>query len=271
MHCDMMQQYVRTRHGSMAGLPWLRTALAGVVNYTTPQISGDVMPSFWEAIQAASGANAMGVIRFDGRLNLEKDTTTNNQGAVFVHAAERTTGYDLSVVADNAGNSADIKKVYWLPWKNRSAEKVLLTDLNNSGCDYFLTSMLSGCRFVATEFYVAHISNEQGISDSSVTTTREGRDLAEGPLLAPSKPTEAHGYSESRRKLSISPLPVGESASRGLEAIAKHDIIASYQRGDKAGVGSALVLGYKVGEEWTYKWLKFTAGANSPEGTWAIL
>jgi hypothetical protein len=222
------------------------------------------MPNFWTAIEAANGANAMGVIRLCGALDLEGGAL-NPQGPVWVHAGERSgnePGYDLTPVANNDAGSDEIKQVYWLPWKNRSVEKVLNSKLDSSNCRYFLTSMLTGCRFVATDTLVAHVSNEQGTAQEP-TTNQAGRDHAESGILM--EPLATH-----RRKLSISAVQP-EPEKNGMNWGDDWDIVHSYQRDGKVGAGSAFVIGYKTHAGWTYKWLKHLENKNRPSGTWSIL
>lgn len=216
------------------------------------------MAGFWDDVKAANGENTMGVITMAGELANEKGDT-NAQGARWISATASATpvpvGYTLTIVADKANNSAETKYAYWLPWKNISVEKVMMSALNASGCDYFLTSMLTGCRFVATDIYVAHISNEQA-SGQDITTTQQARDAVETPLMM------KVGH---RRKLSIT-----AQDKRGIDWTGE-DTISSYKRSADLQTGSAFVIGYKDEGAWKFKWLKHSLGENFPDGVWSIL
>ncbi|MFZ6644926.1 hypothetical protein ACO0LO_04375 [Undibacterium sp. TJN25] len=246
-----------------------------------------MMPSLWDEVPGLVGENTLGVIMFNGKLR-DQRSETNAKGAVWINAARREngTGYDLSMADGNPENSTHIKQVYWLPWKNLSVESVLVRELNLTPCQFFLTSTFSGCRFVVTDTYVAHIANEQPPSMGEARNRQIDRDNAESSLQMPVNDDDAPSV---RRKLSISPFPLPppvkkESKSsgsdsedeapvntgRGRDLIFGWDVIASYQRGAKLGAGMAMVIGYKEGNEWTYKWLKME-GENSASGQWATL
>ncbi|RDK02459.1 hypothetical protein DLM46_12765 [Paraburkholderia lacunae] len=115
------------------------------------------LASFWSEVKAATGNNTLGVIRMTGLLDAER-SRTNPAGPLPVSATSVLGGYELGNVEPH--QKGDVQQVYWLPWKNQSCEYVPMTTLTESGCRYFLTSMLTGCRFVVTETYVAHISTQ---------------------------------------------------------------------------------------------------------------
>ena len=217
------------------------------------------MANFWTSIKAANGVNAMGVIALHKKLGQEGGSD-NPQGIRVIRATERIggqPGYDLTNLGDDEPTSADVKEVYWLPWMQCKVEKVTLADLNNSGCNYFLTSMLDGCRFVANDELVAHIAYQQPyLSDKSGSS--QARDNAELKMMEGRTPV-------NRRKLSISDVNWDGLYWND------DDRHLSYKRAGTKACGSAFVIGYKDNGTWNFKWLKHDVSSTNSSGTWSIL
>lgn len=51
-----------------------------------------------------------------------------------------------------------IVKAYWLPWQRHEVKVILLSEMNDPSVDFFITSEFSGCRFVVTDKYIAHVA-----------------------------------------------------------------------------------------------------------------
>lgn len=76
--------------------------------------------------------------------------------------------------------TGDIRMVFWLPWKHAHMTSISIVELNQYKCDYFMTDELTGCRFVVTDQYIAHIANwayppQKGMSEPSNAEKRKNR------------------------------------------------------------------------------------------------
>ncbi|MGB3126343.1 MAG: hypothetical protein WBB95_21235 [Pseudomonas sp.] len=144
---------------------------------------------------------------------------------------------------------SDSGDIYWLPWRNGEVTQATYADMDALGCTFFMTSLFTGCRFVATETKVAHIAFSQGALGNNTL----GRDLGEltsmhtGPLPV------------ARRKLTI-------DGTNGIDWGTHNNVTTSYGSGvtnmpDGSGgtsqvyQGQAVVLGYKSDRVWRFKTL----------------
>lgn len=218
---------------------------------------------FWTDVQnvADEEKNYLGFIHLWGRLSREFDVNKYPKEPCVIQAEDINNTYKLSVIYPKNPNDLpeNARNVYWLPWSDGgSAQKtdhvpgrefVTMQALNDSKCSFFITSSLSGCRFVMADQYLAHISKDQyidGKKDSSIG----GRDKAEKKLRC-----EQRFSKRNRLALSSSSLDFTES---------EH----SYY-GEK--VSAAFVIGIKKNGRWTIKYLQYTEGAQMGKGVWKIM
>jgi hypothetical protein len=143
-----------------------------------------------------------------------------------------------------------------LPWQDESAQTVTMDELRLSGCDYFLTSPLSGCRVSITDKYITHIANQ---SSTTHAATQEGRDRAEEEVA------RVAGKPAHRRKLSESDAsrPGRRFASESV-AVADYDYIVDE---NNKVVEDVVVLGFRDKQGWTLKWLDVRSDRH-PQGQW---
>jgi hypothetical protein len=193
---------------------------------------------FWEDLKKECGDSQFQfyIDHNQTRLSGEYHASTNPIGPVHMEAYVQGEFVALEIVAEKTATSA---LVYWLPWKNRSVTKIERSVVEGSGCDFFLTTMLSGCRFVYDGTVLAHVANDAGHGAGT-----DQRGLAEGE----------HGIassSASYRRLSCSDLTAPNIESYFMEEKDK---------------GRAMVWGTRGEAGWSYKWLKHTNVA--PKGKW---
>jgi len=238
--------------------------------------------SFWTDIKKnIDGENSIGAIEIKGLLR-DSWSLVNPQGIIYVHAKNEGNTYVLEGLP-NDPNEKDSRGVYWLPWSSGEegwlpysydktkkdltklkdndpnhmlgAEFVTIEKLNKSGCHFFLTSSLSGCRFVATDKYLAHFSKIHGKNGSV-----EARDNAEKELE--DKFQELR--STKRLALSQSELSADEYPSPGKKKF------SYYYAG--SGISTAFIIGIKEDNgTWTIKYLSHYKGCNRPEGVWQTM
>jgi hypothetical protein len=114
---------------------------------------------FWSSLPSFVGPTSQHII-LGGRF-AEQLSAANKKG--------RTTVITSHDVANNITYLDDVKmaafsstiELYWLPWLHGEITSATIAELNQSGCEYFLTSTFSGCRFVATNESVAHVAFSQ--------------------------------------------------------------------------------------------------------------
>jgi hypothetical protein len=131
------------------------------------------------------------------RGNLSKTISAENpQGKVYIAVNVSKRGDEISkyyLDITDKGNDIPSTEVYWLPWKNNDATYVTLDDLNKSGCKYFMTSELSGCRFSFVKApkdngevgYLAHIANNpsQNIDPTQRARSKREKEIADKELF----------------------------------------------------------------------------------------
>lgn len=216
--------------------------------------------NFWTDVKEVEGDDYLGGIDMAGLLGKKMHSVDNPKGKFYVRASTEHGGYVLKICEKNNAD-VSIAKVYWLPWSsvhdNGGTEYIEIDELKASGCEFFMTSNLSGCRFVATNKYLAHFSCAQKISDKAIEDT-EGRASAEQKL------NENKNFQPTKR-LALSISDISESQSSPEVWRGGH---YSYRRNDK-GSGIAFVIGIKKNDDWVIKYLKTSdRGPIYGGGTW---
>lgn len=267
---------------------------------------------FWTYVQnVADGETYPLAIRLVGILRKEKeisDSVRNPPGRVPVKATLESGGYRLiECHSDSEDEQLDVKSVYWLPWScnsnghNLGREFVPIKDLNDKykDCEFFLTSNLSGCRFVATDEYLTHISHNQ---KSLSKDYRIGRNLAEDKLIKDNefKPTKRLALSQSinvtrnnnEQIATISQYySYGQKKDKpGIDLEDKDEVeevkmvidqeeeekvdefrAGGYSSGNIGGSGSAFVVGIRDGNDWTIKYLTQSEGMSQANNKWCVM
>jgi len=231
----------------------------------SPENSKKRTGCFWEDVIKVEGDNDLGGIIMHGLLRDKMSFDHNPKGPIRIQAENRDGDYVFNFYEGN-DQQKDIANVYWLPWSSGldstfeqllGSEFVTIEDLNISDCQFFMTSNLSGCRFVATDKYLTHISKAhlstlyfKGGSD--VADDANARDKAEETLITRYKPT---------KRLALSPSNTNSSFCKSMPYSSHY----SYH-----DVDTAFVIGIKTGETWTRKYLKYLEGeVYCPDnGTW---
>ncbi|WP_448653603.1 hypothetical protein ACSHWC_10920 [Pseudomonas fluorescens] len=200
--------------------------------------------NIWSIITSRVGNAAEERVILWGKFALEGDAS-HPQGPRVVVSSYMVDG--TYYMGDDEVDGAlfhDVATVYWLPWRNGQITSATLSDLNRSGCQYFLTSTFSGCRFVVTEDKVAHVAWLQ----SGFGSTSGARDLSEWNRLHGARPPLM------RRKLSIT--GVGGS---NMGAVRNQSSTYGVGEGsDGADPGRAVVMGYIAGVRWKFKALIYS-------------
>ncbi len=146
--------------------------------------------------------------------------------------------------------------VFWLPWSNQSITKVMLTDLNSSGCNYFMTSEFSGCRFVITNEYIAHVAHwAKAGGNNMVPLFRRSQVRTEAELSG----RERAGMQKPTLYRAISSSNLTNSAASGFGSNDSQTL--SYFQGG-IDVDRMLIFGYRDTNSiigWSFKYLTFTA------------
>lgn len=207
--------------------------------------------SFWKDLSTYSGPTQFGVSLWD-KLAYEQG------GGGWVAGLDMNTyklgGNYILTNKDYGGVPEETVSVYFLSWKLDDTSRVLFETLK--GFDYFLTSEFSGCRFVVTNYGVAHVAWSAGGHRASGIASQDRRDLAEFQAL--SYATHPPAY---RRRLSISGTP--GILDNALGAINSNNSGQSYDN------ERAMVFGYRVNGGWAFKVLRYTAAGGSSSGTWS--
>ena len=190
---------------------------------------------FWTGLHAQVGDNTLGNIILGEGLQEELKLPGSNNGGLMYVCAEKLQrgahGYHLtgthSPVCDNS------VPVYWMPWKSHSTVYAERAWFERSKCAYFMTSQLTGCRFVVTDSQVLHVASNVDFAPSGVTGSPV-RDQAEQAVT---------GGARSRR-FSINGREQGYNKC-------------------------ALAFGMRKDGIWTYKALKYKLGDEG--GEWVTL
>ncbi len=184
------------------------------------------------------------------------------RGSVVELDAEYSKSFDLSrdIVllasprASTSKLSNDTRRVYWLPWKHAHMTSVSIVELNQYNCDYFMTDELTGCRFVVTDQYIAHVANwayppQKGAAEPSDVEKRQNRIRKEKEYRADHRLGNTPSF---YRVLSLS--NTDDKIPRGIESL-NYQLFSYRQENPE---GAAQVLGYKdpvspIG--WRFKYL----------------
>jgi len=193
---------------------------------------------FWSILPSFVGPTDRQII-LGGRF-AEQLSDTNKKGRTTIVSSHDVANNITYLDHEKKAELSSTMELYWLPWQHGEITTATLAELNQSGCQYFLTSTFSGCRFVVTNESVSHVAFSQNVWGHDSTS----RDLAELFMPGPA-PTR-------RRKLSItgSTVPLGDENSSS----------ATYGTGFRDGIwqGNAVVLGYRTGNEWHFKALIYS-------------
>jgi hypothetical protein len=206
--------------------------------------------SFWNDLPTYSGPTQFGVHLVD-KLGAEEG------GGGWVAGLDMNTykvGSTYFLTNKHYGDPQETVSVYCLSWRLDDTSRVLFETLNDF--NYFVTSELSGCRFVVTNYGVAHVAWSAGGHRASGIASQTLRDWAEFQAL--SYGTHPPTY---RRRLSISGTP--GILDNALGAINSNNSGQSYD--DER----AMVFGYRVNGGWAFKVLRYTEAGGSSSGTWS--
>jgi len=195
-------------------------------------------PTFWDELKNAQGANQIGNITLpDSSLFGEelKPPGQNNGGLIYVSAVPFKYGSGYKLIATPDLEHEGAVPVYWVPWKNGTTVYARRSWYENSICEYFMTTRLSGCRFVLTANEVLHIASNAG-----------------GAL---------DGFLGSKTRHEVQRSLIGNVRSRRVSIGREDDV--NYK-------SFALVFGMRIARgRWIYKSLEYTLGQDG--GRWVIL
>lgn len=244
---------------------------------SSPQM-GDL--AFWSKMRDhPDGGNTLGLIELGTQMEGSdqlKDPGKNNGGLLYVRAIPYLDNAKLGLLtADQilqdslkpAGDrnyrfgytlkgsrdrTPDSVPVYFLPWKQDNIVFALREWYEHSLCDFFITSKLTGCRFVLTHNEVLHIASQ--INGAKPHESHK-RSAAEAAFLDPAKPRRRYSYTGSNPALRNKSDE--EEASDGAAVSASSSVPVA--RGPFGyGGRSALVFGAKMADgSWIYKALSY--------------
>lgn len=202
--------------------------------------------TFWTDLPTFTGATNR-VIRMEGAFQMQQ-CKWNMQGPRDAYSYFDGTS---QVITDRPQwpHTPERVKLYWLPWLNLNITSVTMKELNASGCDYFLTSTFSGCRWVATEELVAHVAYAQTRNGPQNSATRDHSQLH-----------NLHGGKRPSRMRTMS------LSGHGSQMATNDFSVRTYSAGDDPYSGRAVVVGYKSGAKWHFVQQTFREGATT--GFW---
>ncbi|GJI95556.1 hypothetical protein RugamoR57_22740 [Duganella caerulea] len=183
---------------------------------------------FWSNLKNIT-AQTITNVQLMGELGNAQNMKSAHRGAQQLIAI--TTGNVVNIYSkkDDPGTYVrDQKTVYWLPWSGSPGKgqitEVTWETIEKSGCNYFLTSEFTGCRFVVDDIGVSHVAYGAGNAVAGPTNSAQ-RDTAEGNTRL---------QRSGRRKMSV---------SAGAGAVLAYDI-----------AGYAVVFGYKdASSRWAFR------------------
>jgi hypothetical protein len=200
--------------------------------------------AFWEALQRVQpGPNALGNIVLSSTMQMDglKAPGENNRGLRYVGARSNLGERGYFLESDTKRFDGAVP-AYWLPYKKADVVYAERAWYEDSVCQYFLTTPLSGCRFVLTDTLVMHIASDVGGAserDSKVRTRVE-----EG-LTGRHIHVRRFSFTDKERGYHSTTL-------------------------DGRLNGKGLVFGMRTPQgSWIYKALRYTIGSGG--GTWSIL
>jgi hypothetical protein len=156
---------------------------------------------FWSDLKSLHGNTTMN-IHLMGELSNPQNMKSAHRGAQEFVAITNGNNVDIYSKKEATGAGARHQQtVYWLPWsgapgKGQITEATWET-INKTGCDYFLTSEFTGCRFVVDDIGVSHVAYGAGNAVAGPTNSGQ-RDSAEG---------DSRLARSGRRKMSVSAGP----------------------------------------------------------------
>jgi hypothetical protein len=154
--------------------------------------------SFWDKLKKVqAGPNNLGAITFNSGMltnplgdpvRVGADYQPVSNGIIRVKATANRDGQGY-LLQETLESGAEVAEVYLLPWKRNDVAIISRAEFEYKKRDiFFMTSMLSGCRFSVTPEVVMHVAH--GLGDSA------DRDVAEERVSGP-----RHGLT---RRVSIS-------------------------------------------------------------------
>jgi hypothetical protein len=147
-------------------------------------------------------------------------------------------------------------RVYFLPWLVDGVTSVNFETLKS--VDYFATSAFSGCRFVVTEYGVAHVAWSAGGNRNLGIGSQSLRDGAEYNELQYNSFQPMH-----RRKLSFTGTQ--GTLDTDLTLYGTDNSSQSYESGKRA-----MVFGYRDNyRRWCFKLLHYNETEGSGRGIWS--
>jgi hypothetical protein len=201
---------------------------------------------FWNNLPFFYGPATHNSVTLTGDLVQQNNIGTSYIGPKYI--CDYPNGHSY-VLDSNLFLGWPVALVYWLPWQNNTITSVTWQQLNASGCQFFLTSEFSGCRFIIDSYGLAHIAHWQAIGPMSFNSSA-ARDYNETTL----GPTPT-----LRRKLSFT----GDTNTLG----SPNSLAMTY--GWYGSNSRAIVCGYKnlYTNSWHFKVLRYQAG-NVAGGFW---
>lgn len=214
----------------------------------------EISMSFWNDLPTYTGKSNFGVILLD---KLAQEQSSGGWVAgLTMYTHKFNSKYYLSNKSLSNWGVFPLEKVsvYFLSWKVDDISKVSFKALQ--GFDYFLTSEFSGCRFVVTEFGVAHVAWSAGGHRATGNASQQQRDAAEYDALSYAKHPPKY-----RRRLSIS----NSDGALDTHLVTTHN---TNNTGQSYNNERAIVFGYRINGGWAFKVLRYKPG-KSEEGTWS--
>ncbi|WP_332876509.1 hypothetical protein [Massilia sp. S19_KUP03_FR1] len=211
--------------------------------------------SFWNALRSCNGPTHFAVF-FRG--NFAKAVTLGGRVdgvKLYTYACTNPNGYVLTDrKLDGRYRVIESKRVFVLAYDQDEITEVRFSELANY--DYFLTSKLSGCRFVVTGTGVSHVSWSAGRPQDRWCGSQDMRDEAQADNM--------QKIPKNMRRLSITP---GTSPLEATLSEEGTNIFpsASYDLQTER----VLMFGYKNNNVWHFKMLTYQKGGSRKDGSWS--
>lgn len=193
------------------------------------------MQSFREILPTLAGMKTWDVT-FEGKFNEQMDATNNPQQATTVVA---TIDGSMCTFRGYQGFEDEpySEWVYWLPWRHGAVTRVPISELDRLGCRFFMTSLLTGCRFTESDGLLAHIAHTPAFD---LAATSEGRDSAQRRHMHPTTSPRR------QRVLSVS--------GAGVQFCPQASIISYGGPQSDLYYGQAMVFGYVQRGTWYFQY-----------------
>lgn len=174
--------------------------------------------------------------------------------------------YNTAVKADLSRMITN-NRVYFLPWKMHDMTHVTFDDLNRSNCDYFMTSQFSGCRFVVTNEYIAHVAHWSDAQAQNFVNNKQDRSAIRTRTELKFRHKNYPAKPKLYRSISTSMLNQSEVNAFGSD----NAVHLSYYQCRGIGNDQMLLFGYKdhlspLG--WTFKYMRFQAKTPNAPKKW---